>query len=59
MKRQPDGDLKQALLGCHAFINNDNVSSYFTKGKAASWKIVKNERFIKELQESGLLWKIP
>ena len=31
-------DLKQTLVGFCAFTGNDYVSSFFTKGKTASWK---------------------
>ena len=40
-------DFKQALVGFHAFTGNDYVSSFFTKGKTASWnKMVKDEKYI-------------
>ena len=51
-------DLKQTLLGFHAFTGNDYVSSFFTKEKAASWNMFQNEGFIKGFQEFGLSWKI-
>ena len=31
-------DLKQTLVGFYAFTGNDYISSFFTKGKTASWK---------------------
>ena len=53
-------DLKQTLLGFHAFTGSDYVSSVFTKGKEASWKkIIKNEKFIKVFQDFGFSWEIP
>ena len=52
-------DLKQALTGFHAFTGNDYVSSFFTKGKIASWeKMVKDEKYIQGFQEFGMSWKI-
>ena len=40
-------DFKQALVGFHPFTGNDCVSSFFTKGKTASWKrMVKDEKYI-------------
>ena len=52
-------DLKQALAGFHAFTGNDYVSSFFTKGKIASWKkMVKDEKYIQGFQEFGMSWEI-
>lgn len=34
-------DLKQALLGFHAFTGDYYVSSFLTNGKADSWKWLK------------------
>ena len=40
-------DFKQALVGFHPITGNDCVSSFFTKGKTASWKrMVKDEKYI-------------
>ena len=47
-------DLKQALLGFHAFTGDYYVSSFLNDGKADSWNMVKNERFIKGFWELGL-----
>ena len=45
-------DLKQALVGFHAFTGDDYVSALFTKGKTASWKkMVKDENYIQGFQE--------
>ena len=42
-----ENDFKQALVGFHPFTGNDYVSSFFTKGKTASWKrMVKDEKYI-------------
>ena len=48
-------DLKQALVGFHAFTGNDYVSSFFAKGKTATWKkMVKDEKYIQEFREFGM-----
>ena len=48
-------DLKQALVGFHAFTGNDYVSSFFTEGKTEGWKnMVKNEKYIQGFQEFSL-----
>ena len=52
-------DLKQALVGFHAFTGNDYVSSFFIKVKTASWKkMVKDEKYIQEFQEFGCPGKL-
>ena len=46
---------KQALVGFHAFTGNDYVSSFFAKGKTATWKkMVKDEKYIQEFREFGM-----
>ena len=52
-------DLKQTLVGFHAFTGNDYVSSFFTKGKTESWKkMVKDEKYIQGFQEFSLSWEV-
>ena len=52
-------DLKLALVGFHAFTGNDYISSFFTKGKTASWKkMAKDEKYIQGFQEFGMSWKV-
>ena len=46
---------KQALVGFHTFTGNDYVSSFFAKGKTATWKkMVKDEKYIQEFREFGM-----
>ena len=46
---------RKALLGFHAFIGNDYVSSFFRKGKMTCWKIIENnDRFEEFFSELGL-----
>ena len=52
-------NLKQALVGFHAFTGNDYVSWFFTKGKITSCKkMVKDGKYIQGFQEFGMSWEI-
>ena len=51
--------MKKCMLGFHAFTGNDYISSFFRRGKAACWKVVKkNPKFIDTFTGLGLSWDL-
>ena len=52
-------EILESLIGFHAFTGNDYISSFFRKGKAACFKILKgNSKFQKMFAELGENWNI-
>ena len=55
-----DLEKKQALIGMHAFSGNDYASSFFKKGKLATWKVMlKSQEFIRLFAELGTTPQVP
>ena len=50
---------KECLIGFHAFTGNDQISSFFRKGKRACRKIIeKNPKFIEVFASLGSSWSL-
>ena len=54
---QLKNDLKEALIGFHAFTGNDFIPAFFRKGKKkCSYEMVRNPKFIECFQNLGASW---
>ncbi len=52
-------NMKECLIGFHAFTGNDYISSFFRKGKEACWKVLEsNPKFCKAFQLLGDTWNL-
>ena len=52
-------DLKEALIGFHAFTVNDFIPAFFRKGKKKCWgEMVRNPKFIECFQNLGASWSL-
>ena len=52
-------DLRQALIGFHAFSGNDYVSSFFRKGKGTCWDALKDDDVaVEALTQLGEAWEL-
>ena len=52
-------DIKNCLIGFHAFTGNDYISSFYRKGKAVCWKVLENNpKFLKVFQDLGTSWEL-
>ena len=54
-----EDQLKRALIGFHSFTRNDNVSSFFKKGKHLCWKSLrKNRNYVEVFCLLGENWSV-
>ena len=52
-------DLRKSIIGFHSFTGNDDVSSFFRKGKATCFKVMKaNTQFSEAFTSLGNDWSI-
>ena len=52
-------DIKNCLIGFHAFTGNDYISSFYRNGKAVCWKVLENNpKFLKAFQDLGTSWEL-
>ena len=54
-----ESDMVDALIGLHAFSGNDFVSSFFRKGKDATFKLVESSsKFKSTFSRLGIQWEL-
>ena len=56
---QFEPEVKESLIGFHAFTGNDYVSSFYRKGKGVCWSALeKNPRFLPAFKDLGSTWEL-